>query len=79
METRKQMKKRLAEAKAYKATLPILIDCSQVYGDGMFTQDDYERVDKEIAELKEKLRINKRVWCRGGLGSTKLSKQQKIR
>jgi hypothetical protein len=50
MTERKQLKKRLAKLKRYKANLPRLIDCSNVYGDGYYTERDLEEVEKQIAE-----------------------------
>lgn len=52
---RRILKKKLAEAKQYKNALPRLIDCSNVYGDGTFTDADYAEADKEIERLEKEI------------------------
>lgn len=53
MTERKQLKKKLAKLKHYKANLPRLIDCSSVYGDGYYTAQDLSEIDKQIEEVEK--------------------------
>ena len=39
MTERKQLKKKLSKLKHFKANLPMLIDCSNVYGDDYYSKD----------------------------------------
>lgn len=57
MTERKQLKlkKKLAKLKRYKADLPRLIDCSNVCGDGYYSQDDLSDVDKQIEEVEKQI------------------------
>jgi hypothetical protein len=55
MTERKQLKKKLAKLKHYKANLPRLIDCSNVYGDDYYTKDDLSDVDKQIEEVERQI------------------------
>ena len=51
----RQLKKKLAKLKRYKAYLPSLIDCSNVYGDGFYSIDDLSDVDKQIEEVENQI------------------------
>lgn len=55
MTERKQLKKKLAKLKHYKANLPRLIDCSNVYGDDYYSKDDLSDVDKQIEEVEKQI------------------------
>jgi hypothetical protein len=55
MTERKQLKKKLAKLKHYKANLPRLIDCSNVYGDDFYSKDDLSDVDKQIEEVEKQI------------------------
>ena len=55
MTERKQLKKKLAKLKHYKANLPRLIDCSNVYGDDYYSREDLSDVDKQIKELEKQI------------------------
>ncbi len=55
MTERKQLKKKLAKLKHYKANLPRLIDCSNVYGDDYYTENDLSDVDKQIEEVERQI------------------------
>ena len=55
MTERKQLKKKFAKLKQYKANLPRLIDCSNVYGDDYYTNDDLSDVDKQIKEVERQI------------------------
>lgn len=55
MTERKQLKKKLAKLKHYKANLPRLIDCSSVYGDDYYSKDDFSDVDKQIEEVEKQI------------------------
>jgi len=60
MTERKQLKKKLAKLKQYKAALPRLIDSSNVYGDGYYTKDDLSDVNNQINEAEKQIaEINK--------------------
>lgn len=52
------IKKKLAKLKHYKANLPRLIDCSNVYGDDYYSKDDLSDVDKQIEEVENKIAEN---------------------
>ena len=56
MTERKLLKKKLAKLKQFKNSLPILIDCSEVYGDDYYNKLALERTNKEISEIEEKLK-----------------------
>ncbi len=60
MKKAKQLKKKLAKLKHYKANLPRLIDCSNVYGDDYYTQDDLSDVDNQIKEVERQIAEIKR-------------------
>ena len=55
MTERKQLKKKLAKLKHYKANLLRLIDCSNVYGDDYYSKDDLSDVDKQIEEVEKQI------------------------
>lgn len=55
MTERKQLKKKLAKLKHYKANLPRLIDCSNVYGDDYYSENDLSDVNKQIEEVENKI------------------------
>jgi chaperonin cofactor prefoldin len=55
MTERKQLKKKLAKLKQYKAELPRLIDNSNVYGDGYYTKDDLSDVNNQINEVEKQI------------------------
>lgn len=55
MTERKQLKKKLAKLKHYKANLPRLIDCSNVYGDDYYSKDDLSDVDKQIEKVEKQI------------------------
>lgn len=55
MSERKLKKKELARWIAYRNSLPSLIDCSRVYGDYTYTNEDLVRVDAEIDRIKGEL------------------------
>ena len=55
MNERKQLKKKLAKLKHFKANLPSLIDCSNVYGDDYYTQNDLSDVNKQIKEVETRI------------------------
>ena len=48
MTERKQLKNKLSKLKHYKLNLPRLIDCSNVYGDNFYTNEDLKDVVKQI-------------------------------
>jgi len=56
MTERKKLKKELSRLKAKKKILPMLIDCSQVYGDNYFNKNYELILDSEIASLIEKIK-----------------------
>lgn len=56
MTLRKELKKRLSLLKRTRQVLPRMIDCSEVYGDNSFTQEDYPLIDKEISEIEAAIR-----------------------
>lgn len=56
MTLRKELKKRLSKLNQYQRSLPRLIDCSQVYGDGYYAEGDSDKVDKEISEIEAAIR-----------------------
>lgn len=35
--------------------LPMLIDCSSVYGDGYYNEDDYKLIDEAIAKVEKRI------------------------
>lgn len=53
---RRAIKQKISRLKSCKKSLPRLVDCSQVYGDNSFTNDDYARIDKEIGEAEQELK-----------------------
>jgi hypothetical protein len=55
MTERKQLKKKLSKLKHYKANLPRLLDCSNVYGDDYYTKDDLSDADKQIEEVERQI------------------------
>ena len=55
MSPRKVIKKQLARLKHYRSALPRLIDCSEVYGDGYYTQKDLDAVNEEIQKLEKEI------------------------
>lgn len=55
MTERKKLKKQLSKLKAFKSHLPILIDCSNVYGDNYYTKDDFEDVNNQIKDIEDKI------------------------
>ena len=55
METLKYLKKRLAQLKSYRKTLPRLIDMSCVNGDFFFTQQDLEDAESRIEMIKSQI------------------------
>ena len=56
MTERKQLKNKLSKLKHYKSNLPRLIDCSNVYGDNFYTNEDLKDVDKQIVELEKQIK-----------------------
>jgi hypothetical protein len=56
MTIRRQLKKKLSLLKASRRNLPMLIDCSMVYGDNSYTVDDLILVDNNIALLEKQIR-----------------------
>lgn len=55
--TKKTLKKRLSKLKHFKANLPRLIDCSEIYGDNYYSKDDLLDVEKQIEDLNVELLI----------------------
>ena len=55
MTERKRLKKHLSKLNYYKKNLPRLIDCSKVYGDNFYTEDDLVMVEKDILRTQEKI------------------------
>jgi hypothetical protein len=55
MTERRQLKNKLSKLKHYKANLPRLIDCSNVYGDDYYSKDDLSDVDKQIEEVERQI------------------------
>ena len=55
MTIRKQLKKKLSLLKASRRNLPMLIDCSMVYGDNSYTVDDLILTDNKIALLESQI------------------------
>ena len=55
MTIRKQLKKQLSLLKAQRKNLPMLIDCSNVYGDSTYSVDTLIAVDNEIALIEKQI------------------------
>lgn len=51
----KQLKKKLSLLKHYKANLPRLIDCSNVYGDNYYSKNDLSDIDKRIEKIEKQI------------------------
>lgn len=51
----KELKKELVKMKRFKSALPRLIDCSEVYGDGYYSQQDLSDIEEEIKEVEAKI------------------------
>ena len=47
------LKFKLRKLNYYKSSLPRLIDCSQVYGDYSFTEEDILEVNREIEQVEK--------------------------
>ena len=46
--------------KRFKSALPRLIDCSEVYGDGYYSQQDLSNIEEEIKEVEAKIEALKK-------------------
>jgi len=57
MSERKKLKKYLARLKYERGLMPRLIDCSEVYGDGFYKKECLDRINKEIKEVEEQLKL----------------------
>lgn len=55
MTERRKLKKELSKLKSYRKCLPRLIDCSNVYGDDYFNNEQYVMVDKDIKKIEDKI------------------------
>ena len=55
MTERKKLKKELSRLKSYRRNLPRLVDCSSVYGDEYYNEDDYKLIDEEIAKVERRI------------------------
>lgn len=53
MTVRKKLKKELSLLKYQRRLLPLLIDCSSVYGDEYYLEDDYKLIDAQIAKVEQ--------------------------
>ena len=51
----KKLKKELARYRVHLFNLPILIDCSKVYGDLTYTQKDIDYVKSKIASIEKQI------------------------
>lgn len=61
MTERKKLKKELSKLMHYKRSLPRLIDCSMVYGDNFFNEQDMVDTEKRIAEIEKQIIDNKSI------------------
>lgn len=59
MSERKLLKKKLRRLKQARSQLPILIDCSEVYGDNYFTTKTLDDINKDIEYLEKQLNETK--------------------
>lgn len=55
MTERRALKKKLSKLKSYARSLPRLIDCSNVYGDGYYIGADIAEVEWEIKETERRI------------------------
>lgn len=51
----RKLKKELSRLKSVRKILPILLECSELYGDCFYNESDIKRIDKEIEEVTLKL------------------------
>lgn len=56
MTERRKLKSELSKLKHLKSSLPRLIDCSNVYGDGYFTSADIDDCERKILEIEAKIK-----------------------
>jgi hypothetical protein len=52
---RKLLKKELHRLKSFRSQLPVLIDCSDIYGDLSWTKEDVIETDTQIEEIEDKI------------------------
>lgn len=50
---KKSLKKQLRKLKSFEKELPLLIDCSDVYGDMYYTEEDLHSVRERIKEVEK--------------------------
>lgn len=55
MTERKRLKKELAWLVQVRTQLPMLIDCSEIYGDRFYQQSDIDAIDVKIALIKSEI------------------------
>lgn len=55
MTERKKLKKQLSILKYNKRMLPLLIDCSDVYGDNYYNENMNVKLDKQILNLEKRI------------------------
>lgn len=55
MTERKRLKKELAKLKLVRNGLPMLMDCSIVYGDGFYSADFLSKINAQIEEIETKI------------------------
>jgi hypothetical protein len=56
MTERRKLKQKLSKLKYALRSLPRLIDCSMVYGDYHYTEQDTENIKKEIELVEQQIK-----------------------